>query len=124
MEEKYRVRITKTKKEWKAIDRRLKELSPRFDFEKDLELKPEERRRKNTERFSKHLNNNISHLIQDYKNCPECIKQLFPQRNFERQKGISPIWYEELCKISLDVGVSISTLIDRCIITPLLIEKS
>ncbi len=110
MRKNFRVRITKTNKEWESIDRHIRELYP-------------ESKLSDIERYNRYLNNKISMLINDYENCPDCVKKVSPSKSKERQKVISPVWYERLLKISEETNISISALVDTVIVTPLLIEK-
>ena len=110
MSESLRISITKTKKEWKTIDKQIKLLSTNPSLN-------------DIEKYNSYLNSKISALLNDYEKSPELVKALFPKRNPERKNTISPVWHDRLIKMSKELDVSIPTIIDRIILLPLLIEK-
>lgn len=95
--------LTHTNREWKIIDTRIKELGS-----KD---------------FNRYLNSKISSLMNDYNNCTECVCDALVPNKKTRKKRISPALYEKLKEISEQANLPISTIIDKLIVTPLLIEK-
>jgi len=103
MAKNHRVCISKTKREWKVIDKRINELG--------------------TKSFNRYLNKKISSLIEDYNKCPEAIHDFLIGEKPVRQKSITPEVNKVLLKISVDTKLPVSTIVDRIIITPLLIEK-
>lgn len=101
-----RLFLPKTKKEWRIIDSRIKKLG--------------------TSNFSMYLIKKITHLIEDYKSHSTEIDNFLineDNKTVVRQKRISCNFHEELSKISKKTGVPISSIVDKIIITPLLIEK-
>lgn len=98
-----RVTIVKTNREWKIIEKRISELGS-----KD---------------YNRYLHKKIASLIEDYKKCPECINNFLLGKKSIRQKTLSFDFYKILSEISENTGVPISTIVDKVIITPLLIEK-
>lgn len=109
MQSKLRPGITKTRKEWKVIDKKIRQLSTN-------------KKLNDTERYARYINKKISCLIEDYEKCPDCVQHLFPKRNTERKTTISPVWHEKLISIAKQLDVSVPTLLDRVILMPLLIE--
>lgn len=104
-EKKLIIGIRRHGKEWKVFDKRVKELM-----------------QQNT--YSKYLTKKIQMLVEDYNDCPNCILETLSDKDCERRfyklpsRLNAPL--EEMSKKS---KVPITTIIDRLIITPLLIEK-
>lgn len=92
-------------KEWKVFEKRIKELN-----------------KGNT--FSKYLNKKIHLLAEDYLECPDCILETLVNRETERKYYKIPKEVNKIFKeISKKSKVPLTAIIDRLIITPLLIEK-
>ncbi len=93
------------KREWKVFDKRIKELGTR-----------------NT--FHTYLHNKMQSLSKDYKQCPDCILESLSDKGTEKKRHHVPLdIYEVFDEISKKSKIPITTIIDRLIIAPLLIEK-
>lgn len=97
--------ISRQKKEWKVFDKRIKEFGPR-----------------NT--FSKYLRKKTESLANDYKENPDYVlASLIDNKTKRRMYALSPEVYKVYKEISKKSLVPITTIIDRLIVSPLLIEK-
>lgn len=93
------------KKEWKIIDKRIKELGAR-----------------NT--IHNYLHNKMQSLAKDYNYCPDCILESLSDKYTEKKRHHVPLdIYNVFKEISDKSKVPLTTIIDRLIIAPLLIEK-
>lgn len=105
LEKKLIIGIRRHGKEWKVFDKRAKELM-----------------QSNT--FSKYLTKKIQLLVEDYNDCPNCILETLLDKKTERRFYKLPARLNApLKEMSKKSKVPITTIIDRLIITPLLIEK-
>lgn len=99
------VGIRRHNKEWVVFDKRVKELS-----------------KKDT--YSKYLTKRIQSLIEDYNNCSDCILEtLSDKKSIRRFYKVPKHLHNDLKEISKKSKIPMTTIIDRLIITPLLIEK-
>lgn len=112
MSDSLRIGISKTEKEWKVIDKKIREIIANRDITDE-------------ERYRRYINMKVSTLINDYEQYAPQIKELFPvgNRNPQRKSTISPVWHDKLIKMSEDLGCSIPTIIERIILTPLITHK-
>jgi hypothetical protein len=98
-----RASISKTEREWKIIDRRIRELG--------------------SNSYNSYLNKRISSLCNDFIESPQSVCDALKSETSIRQKRIPEMYHDALYNISVMSGVPISTIIDRIIVQPLLIEK-
>jgi len=97
--------IRRYNKEWIVFDKRIKEFMQ-------------------TNTYSKYLNKKIQLLVEDYNECPDCVLESLTDINTKRRFYKVPAHINKaLMEISKKSNVPLTTLIDRLIITPLLIEK-
>lgn len=93
------------KKEWKIVDKRIKELGAR-----------------NT--IHNYLHNKMQSLAKDYNTCPDCILESLSDKGTEKKRHHVPMdIYNVFKDISQKSKVPITTIVDRLIIAPLLIDK-
>jgi hemerythrin len=105
------------KKEWRIINKRIVELR-----KLTTQIKPP--RLKQNEVIHRYINSKIESLLTDYKECPECVLESLSDKGKEIiRHHIQPASYKILKQISKKSKAPITTIIDRLIITPLLIEK-
>jgi hypothetical protein len=97
--------VRRYSKEWKVFDKRIKELM-------------------DTNTFSKYLNKKVQMLVEDYIDCPNCVlESIFDKKTERRFYKVPERLSDFLKEISKKSNVPITTIIDRLIITPMLIEK-
>lgn len=94
-----KVYITKTNKEWDAIDEKLSQLG-----KSDLRA---------------FINRKISQLEKEYKKCPKCVCDEINKG--KKKKKISIPESKVIQKISVKTGKPMSAVLDRLIIDPLLL---
>lgn len=116
-----RVSIRKTSREWTLIDKRIRDLSLPKVIKNDETAS--EKRKRERDQFNRYLNKKILSLIEDYKRCPECVIDFLSSEKKQRQKFINTSNLDILREISNKSEVPISTILDRIIINPLLIER-
>src|SRR5450432_3836122 len=96
-----RIKIHRTKGEFKAIDKRVKELGK--------------------EDLNSYLRSEIYKLEKEINRCPECITQgTGDEKKPERVHYVSEETYAALLKISRRMKKPVASIIDDFIITPLL----
>lgn len=100
---KDKIRITYSNREWKIIDKRIRELGS-----KD---------------YNRYLSKKISALLNDYNNCPDCIIEALAPNKKRRDNLIPSDLYNTLRIVSQKTDIPVSTIVDKLIILPLLIEK-
>ncbi len=98
-----RVYITKSFREWQVIEKRISELGS-----KD---------------FPTYLSKKISSLCDDFTSDPQAVCDALFGEKIQRQQRVSSNYAETMENIALMTGIPMSTIVDRLIITPLLIEK-
>lgn len=98
-----RIFITKTKGEWEAVNIILSELRKRA-------------------RLSKYVRNESLRLVRDFKECPNCITPADGDK-VKMQFLIPDNEYEELKLIAEKMKISVSSVIDDLVISPLLLPK-
>lgn len=98
-----RIFITKTKGEWQAIVIILSELRKKAGL-------------------PSYVRNESSRLIRDFKDCPDCITPAEGEK-VQREFCIPDDEYEELLKIAEKMKITVSSVIDDLVISPLLLPK-
>lgn len=104
MPEQYpRISITRTHKEWKIVDKKIKELG-----KKDL---------------SSYIKNQIPRIKEEFEKCPENLCFGGGEKK-QRQEYLGIHHYEILSEISEKTGIEKGILVNRLIIEPLLINPT
>lgn len=101
--------------EWDIIHKRIAELKKRNNKSNKAKV----------QFFHNHLRNKIRLLAKDYKECPDCILEALADKNkkIPIRHLIDLEVYEPFIEISEKSKIPITTIIERLIIAPLLIEK-
>lgn len=101
--------------EWDIIHKRISELN----------IRKSKTNKAKVQLFHNHLRNKIKLLGNDYKECPECILESLKDKNKKIviRHLIDLSVYKPFKEISKKSKVPVTTIIERLIIAPLLIEK-
>lgn len=91
--------ISKTSGEWELIDEKI-----------------------NGKKLNVYLRSEVNKLIVSFKDCPDCISCAAGEKK-ERRPTISRKQYEEIEKIAEKMQITPSKVIDRLIISPLLLPE-
>lgn len=97
-----KIYISRTKREWNAIEKKLEELG-----RKD---------------FSSYVRGSLLLLKKQYKDSPSSVCTAVEKR-IQRPQRIPEEYFEMLDVISLRTGLPVSTIVDRLIIDPLLMPN-
>lgn len=97
-----RIYITKTEGEWQTID----EIISHSGYD-----------------LSGYINRKISDINIQFKDCPNCVTVANGEKK-QRQHYVPPHLYESLERLSDQMKIPVSTIIDRLIIIPLLQQSA
>lgn len=101
--------------EWNIIHKRIEELKKRKNKTNKARI----------QFFHNHLRNKIKLLADDYKECPDCVLESLENKNkkIAVRHLINEDVYCTFIEISEKSNIPVTTIIERLIIAPLLIEK-
>lgn len=97
-----RIFISRTENEWTAIEKRLEEM--------------------NLSNFNSYLNSRISLLQKKYKESPSDLCTSIGKR-VQREYSVNEKYFKILNIISVKTSIPVSTIVDRTIIEPLIINN-
>lgn len=114
-------------KEWRIIEKRIDELKKEkriIEVKQTKRKTQKEREEEQSKILHRHIRNKMYLLANDFKECPDCIfESLLENDKVVKRHHIPLELYNTFNKISKKSKIPITTLVEKLIISPLLIEK-